>query len=73
MDIDTIRAFSTTMQKLAGRSPADLLVSMAKRKGVNPQGLGAIKQVSRIAGEDRGRAAAIAKNVRNYLKTPKAA
>ena len=69
MHVETMNSFSKTLQKLAGRGAADLLVSMANRKGVNTKGLGAIKQVAHIAkGGDRDRAAEIARNVRGYLK-----
>lgn len=55
--------------KLAlGRSAAELLASKALRKGLDPTKLPAIQQVSNIAKSDRGRAAAVAQNVRGFLR-----
>lgn len=59
--------FDRMLEKSA-RSAADLLSSLAARKGFDPKRIPAINQVQRIAGEARPRAAEIASNVRSFLK-----
>jgi hypothetical protein len=59
------------LQKVAKADIAALLTRKALKKGVNPEGLGAIQQVKRIASggpDDRKRAAQIANRVRGYLR-----
>lgn len=55
------------------KAASELLANLAKKKGLDPKNIGAIKQVEHIAGAGhRGRAAEIAKSVRGYLKTAEA-
>lgn len=65
-------AFADVLTKEA-TSASKLLAAMAKKRGISPMSVPAIKQVENIASRDRGRAAEVARNVKKYLKSQKAA
>jgi hypothetical protein len=55
---------------VSGHNVVSLLTMKAARAGLDPDKLPAIQQVSNIiATGNRGRAAQVAKNVRNYVRT----
>lgn len=70
MDSPMFRAFQDELSKIAaGRDVGQLLSSLATRRGLDPSKVPAIKQVGNIAAAgNRGRAAEVAGNVRNFLK-----
>lgn len=68
--IDRARAKPSDLEKEAKAQRAvELLSNLARKKGIDPKFIGAIKQVETVAGSgQRSRAAEIAQNVRGYLK-----
>lgn len=71
MDDVLFSAFQDELTKIsAGRDIGQLLSGLAARKGLDPAKVPAIKQVGNIsAAGNRSRAAEVASNVRNYLKS----
>jgi hypothetical protein len=71
MDDVMFGAFHDELTKIAaGRDIGQLLGSLASRKGLDPSKVPAIKQVGNIASAgNRSRAAEVAGNVRNFLKS----
>lgn len=66
LSLDLIKAFSDELEKI-GATAAELLGRAASRKGLQ---LPAIEQVKAVAQQGlRPRAAEIAKNVRQFIKT----
>ena len=65
------RAFQDELTKIAsGRNVGELLSSLATRRGFDPSKIPSIKQVGNIAASgNRSRAAEVAGNVRNFLKS----
>lgn len=69
------QAYVSFHEELAKISRADIgqrLARLAERRGLNPSAIPGIKQVSNVASFDRSRAAQIAGNVKNYIKSPEA-
>ncbi len=71
MDDVMFNAFQDELTKIsAGRDIGQLLSGLAARKGLDPTKVPAIKQVGNIAASgNRSRAAEVAGNVRNFLKS----
>lgn len=70
METAIIEGFMSELKKISSRQDAaKLLTSKAMRAGLDPDKLPAIQQVSNILESgNRGRAAQVAKNVRNYVR-----
>lgn len=65
-----VSSFFDELSKLARRDIASLLGARAARVGLDPTKLPGIKQVGNIANSgNRGRAAEVASNVRNYIRS----
>lgn len=68
------RVFESFAQEIekrasAGKGVAELLSTKAVKSGLRPSMIPAIRQAASAASSDRGRAAEIARNVRNFLKS----
>lgn len=64
--------FQQALEKIARIDVGHALTRLAERRGLNPAAIPGIKQVSNVASFDRDRAAQIAGNVKNYIKSPAA-
>jgi hypothetical protein len=72
MDQHAYVGFQEELAKIGRAEVGQLLGRLAERRGLNPSAIPGIKQVSNVAGFDRGRAAEIAGSVKNYIKSPAA-